>query len=174
MVRLRWHSLTLGFFPFFCLVKFLVFPKGLSSSAYFGFGGQLWDDNCSDCWWYITRCAHFRGRYAHEEEDCHAFIFFKIVTFSLRWLGFQLHVALIMNPWIPGGFPGQLQEYLTGRTRADQVYSDRGWYGEAWTMVGTLKSKNLWSHVLFDWCVDFFKLYRYKNMYVWIHMYIYI
>lgn len=31
------------------------------------------------------------------------------------------------------------QEYLTGRTRADQVYSDRGWYGEAWTMVGALK-----------------------------------
>ena len=28
------------------------------------------------------------------------------------------------------------EEYLTGRTRADQVYSDRGWYGEAWTMVG--------------------------------------
>lgn len=28
------------------------------------------------------------------------------------------------------------EEYLTGQTRADQVYSDRGWYGDAWTMVG--------------------------------------
>ncbi|CAE6962429.1 UGT80A2 [Symbiodinium sp. CCMP2592] len=28
------------------------------------------------------------------------------------------------------------QDYLTGKTRADQVYADRGWYGDAWTTVG--------------------------------------
>ncbi|CAK9037015.1 unnamed protein product [Durusdinium trenchii] len=28
------------------------------------------------------------------------------------------------------------EEYLTGKTRADQVFADRGWYGDAWTMVG--------------------------------------
>jgi len=28
------------------------------------------------------------------------------------------------------------QEYLTGKTRADQVFTDRGWYGDAWVDVG--------------------------------------
>lgn len=27
-------------------------------------------------------------------------------------------------------------DYLTGNTRADQVYADRGWYGDAWVPVG--------------------------------------
>ena len=35
------------------------------------------------------------------------------------------------------------EEYLTGQTRADQVYSDRGWYGDAWTTVGHSAVENL-------------------------------
>mmetsp|Transcript_78406 Transcript_78406/g.199343 ORF Transcript_78406/g.199343 Transcript_78406/m.199343 type:complete len:594 (-) Transcript_78406:110-1891(-) len=38
------------------------------------------------------------------------------------------------------------QEYLEGKTRADQVYADRGWYGDAWVSVGNLMYKAACEH----------------------------
>ena len=56
------------------------------------------------------------------------------------------HVSQLATFDVPGISPlPMVQEYLTGQTRADQVYSDRGWYGDAWTMVGLLvRRSNRW------------------------------
>ena len=38
------------------------------------------------------------------------------------------------------------EEYLVGETRADQVYADRGWYGDAWVGVGEAMNQATLEH----------------------------